>query len=168
VSVPPWTVSGCANNSNALGRSSSGEPRAFEAGPAQCQATMQRGKAAMLYDTTSFAGRLEEPRASKVPDKLGYAPAPVMRTDSSGWLWTWALAIPITSKHTKAAWIFASWATSKRYAKRYGERLGWVRVPPGRLSRYRLPPYKKAAKALLQPTLNAFNSVNLTRPGLHE
>ncbi len=148
---------------------SSGESRAFEAGPAQCQATMEQGKAAMLYDTTSFAGRLEDPKTSTVAGKLGYAPAPVMRTDNSGWLWTWALAIPVTSKHPKAAWDFASWATSKRYLKLYGEKLGWVGVPPGsRLSTYRLPPYKKAAKAFLQPTLNALNSVNLTRPGLHK
>ncbi|MEV6172921.1 sugar ABC transporter substrate-binding protein [Streptomyces sp. NPDC051954] len=148
---------------------SSGEPRASEAGPARCQATMRQGKAAMLYDSTSFAGRLEEPGHSKVVGKLGYAPAPVMRTDGSGWLWTWALAIPVTSKHPKAAWDFASWATSKRYLKLYGERLGWVGVPPGsRLSTYRLPAYRKAARAFLQPTLNALNTVNLTRPGLHE
>ncbi|WP_369171241.1 sugar ABC transporter substrate-binding protein [Streptomyces sp. R28] len=148
---------------------SSGESRASEAGPAQCQAAMQRGKAAMMYDATFFAGRLENPKTSKVVGKLGYAPAPVMRTDSSGWLWTWALAIPITSKHPQAAWDFVSWATSKRYVKLYGERLGWVAVPPGsRLSTYRLPPYKKAAKAFLRPTLNALNAVNLTRPGLHK
>ncbi|MFP3986039.1 sugar ABC transporter substrate-binding protein [Streptomyces sp. E11-3] len=148
---------------------SSGESRAFEAGPAQCQATMRQGKAAMLYDATFFAGRLEDPKTSKVAGKLGYAPAPVMRTDSSGWLWTWALAIPITSKHPKAAWDFASWATSKRYLKLYGEKLGWVGVPPGsRLSTYQLPAYKKAAKGFLQPTLNALNAVDLTRPGLHK
>lgn len=146
----------------------SGESRAFEAGPARCQAAMREGRAAMVYDTTSFAGRFEEPRTSKVAGKLGYAPAPVMRTDSSGWLWTWALAIPVTSKHPQAAWDFVSWATSKRYARRYGERLGWVGVPPGsRLSTYRLPQYRKAAKAFLQPTLDAINSVDLTRPGLH-
>ncbi len=147
----------------------SGEPRAYEAGPAQCQATMERGGAAMLYDTTSFAGRLEDSRVSEVAGRLGYAPAPVMRTDSAGWLWTWALAIPVTSKHPEAAWDFASWATSKRFLRLYGERLGWVGVPPGsRLSTYRLPPYRKAAKAFLQPTLDALNAVNLTRPGLHK
>ncbi|WP_228044547.1 ABC transporter substrate-binding protein [Streptomyces ferrugineus] len=147
----------------------SGEPRAFEAGPAQCDAAMRRGKAAMMYDSTFFAGRFEDPGTSEVAGKLGYAPAPVMRTDSSGWLWTWALAIPVTSKHPRAAWEFTSWATSKRYVKLYGERLGWVAVPPGsRLSTYRLPPYRKAAKAFLRPALDALGAVNLNRPGLHE
>ncbi|MGC9536183.1 ABC transporter substrate-binding protein [Streptomyces sp. UG1] len=146
----------------------SGEPRAFEAGPAECQAAMLEGKAALVYDSTSFAGRFEDPRISTVAGKLGYAPAPVERTDSSGWLWTWALAIPVTSQRPEAAWDFVSWATSRRYVKLYGERLGWVGVPPGsRLSTYRLPQYRGAARAFLQPTLDAINAVDLTRPGLH-
>ncbi|MEG3631841.1 ABC transporter substrate-binding protein [Streptomyces poriticola] len=146
-----------------------GEPRASEAGPARCQETMRQGKAAMLYDATSFAGRLEDARSSKVAGRLGYAPAPVLHTESSGWLWTWALAVPVTSRSPEAAWEFVSWATSKRYVRLYGERLGWVGVPPGsRLSTYRIPHYRRAAGAFLRPTLDALDAVDLTRPGLHE
>ncbi|MFC5217414.1 ABC transporter substrate-binding protein [Streptomyces coerulescens] len=145
-----------------------GEPRAFEAGPARCQAAMQEGRVALMYDSTSFAGRIEDPQRSEVAGKVGYAPAPVVRTDGSGWFWTWALAIPVTSGQPEAAWEFVSWATSRRYVKLYGERLGWVGAPPGsRLSTYRLPEYRRAARAFLQPTLDAINAVNLTRPGLH-
>ncbi|MGW0737818.1 ABC transporter substrate-binding protein [Streptomyces sp. NPDC002851] len=146
-----------------------GEPRAAEAGPAECLTTMRQGKAAMWYDSTALAGSLEDPKNSKVAGKLGYAPAPVVKTENSGWLSSWSLAIPVTAKHPDAAWEFASWATSKGYLKRYGDRLGWVRVPPGsRLSTYKLPQYKEAAKAFAEPTLNALNSANPKHPGKHE
>ncbi|MFG2550928.1 ABC transporter substrate-binding protein [Streptomyces sp. NPDC048581] len=146
-----------------------GQPRAAESGPVECQTTMRQGKAAMWYDSTALAGSLEDPKTSKVAGRLGYAPAPVVSTPNSGWLWAWSLAIPITAKEPKVAREFVSWATSKRYLKLYGERLGWVRVPPGsRLSTYRLPEYRKATKAFAQPTLDALEAVDPTRPGMHE
>lgn len=44
-------------------------------------------------------------------------------------------------------------------------RLGWVSVPPrGRLSTYGLPEYKQAAKAFIEPPLNALETVNLKQP----
>ncbi|WP_274555238.1 ABC transporter substrate-binding protein [Streptomyces spiramyceticus] len=146
-----------------------GEPRAAEAGPAECLATMRQGKAAMWYDSTVFASTLEDPKESKVAGRLGYAPAPVVNTESSGWLWAWSLAIPATAKDPEAAWEFASWATAKGYLKQYGEKLGWVRVPPGgRLSTYRLPEYMEAAKAFAEPTLDAIETANPKQPGMHE
>ncbi|WP_261989513.1 ABC transporter substrate-binding protein [Streptomyces sp. uw30] len=146
-----------------------GQPRASESGPADCLATMQQGRAAMWYDSTALAGNLEDPRHSKVAGRIGYAAAPVVRTASSGWLWAWSLAIPVTAKNPRDAWEFVAWATSKGYLRRYGERLGWVRVPPGsRLSTYRLPQYRKSAQAFVEPTLDALAAVNLKRPGMHE
>lgn len=146
-----------------------GQPRAAEAGPAECLTTMRQGKAAMWYDSTVFASSLEDPKNSEVAGRLGYAPAPVVNTASSGWMWAWSLAIPITAKDHEAAWEFVSWATSKGYLKLYGERLGWVRVPPGsRLSTYKLPQYQKAAKAFVQPTLDALEAANLKHPGQHK
>lgn len=146
-----------------------GGPRPAENGPAECLRTMQQGHAAMWNDATVFGSFLEDPKVSKVAGRIGYAPAPVELTDSSGWLWTWSLAIPVTAKHPKAAREFISWATSKHFLQLYGERLGWARLPPGsRLSTYRLPPYMKAAKAFAQPTLSAIKAVNLERPGLHK
>ncbi|MBT2423812.1 sugar ABC transporter substrate-binding protein [Streptomyces sp. ISL-22] len=146
-----------------------GGPRPADNGPAECLKTMRQGKAAMGNDATVFGGFLEDPKNSKVAGRIGYAPAPVERTDSSGWLWTWSLAIPVTAKHPKAAWDFISWATSKRFLKLYGKRLGWARLPPGsRQSTYKLSPYMKAAKAYTQPTMNALNAVNLEHPGLHK
>ncbi|WP_328883930.1 ABC transporter substrate-binding protein [Streptomyces sp. NBC_00299] len=146
-----------------------GQPRPAETGPAECLRTMRQGKAAMWYDSTALAGSLEDPNSSKVAGRLGYAPAPVLSTASSGWLWSWSLAIPVTSKNPQAAWEFVSWATSKGYPRLYGERLGWVRVPPGsRLSTYQLPEYQQATKAFVAPTLHALDAVNLVHPGVHE
>jgi sorbitol/mannitol transport system substrate-binding protein len=146
-----------------------GQPRAAEAGPAECLTTMRQGNAAMWYDSTALAGSLEDPNNSKVAGQLGYAPAPVESTASSGWLWAWSLAIPVTAKDPQAAWEFVSWATSKGYVKLYGERLGWVRVPPGgRLSTYDLPEYQEATKAFVEPALDALDAVNLRHPGMHE
>ncbi|KMS73136.1 sugar ABC transporter substrate-binding protein [Streptomyces viridochromogenes] len=146
-----------------------GQPRAAEAGPAECLSTMRQGKAAMWYDSTALAGSLEDPKTSEVAGRLGYAPAPVECTASSGWLWAWSLAIPVTAKDPQAAWEFVSWATSKRYPKLYGERLGWVRVPPGgRLSTYRLPEYQDATQAFVRPALDALDAVNPRHPGTHE
>jgi sorbitol/mannitol transport system substrate-binding protein len=142
-----------------------GEPAASSAGFTECDTDMGQGNAAMWYDATSAAGSLEDPTSSKVVGKVGYAPAPVERTGSSGWLYTWSLAIPKTSDHQDAAWQFMSWATSQQYIKLVGQQLGWTRVPPGsRYSTYALPRYKQAAAAFADATLQAINSAQPTRP----
>lgn len=130
---------------------------------------MRNGKAAMWYDSTALAGSLEDPHTSTVAGQLGYVPAPVVSTACTGWLWAWSLAIPVTAEDPQAAWEFVSWATSKGYLKLYGERLGWVRVPPGsRLSTYTMPQYREATKAFVEPTLDALEAVDTKHPGVHE
>jgi sorbitol/mannitol transport system substrate-binding protein len=145
-----------------------GEPGAPNAGFSECLTAMGQGNAAMWYDATVGAGSLEDPATSKVAGKIGYVQAPVVKTQNSGWLWAWSLAIPKTSKNSDAAWTFASWATSKEYQKLVGEKLGWQRVPPGaRLSTYQIPEYQKAAGVFADPTLKSIQSVNVKQPGLY-
>jgi sorbitol/mannitol transport system substrate-binding protein len=145
-----------------------GEPGAPNAGFSECLTAMAQGNAAMWYDATVAAGSLEDPATSKVAGKMGYAPAPVVKTENSGWLWAWSLAIPKTSKNQDAAWTFVSWATSKGYLKLVGQKLGWARVPPGsRSSTYEIPEYKKAAAAFADPTLQSIKNVNVEKPGLY-
>lgn len=145
-----------------------GQPDASKAGHSECRTLMAEGKAAMWYDATVFGSVLEDVNESKVAGRLGYTPAPVMKTEDAGWLWAWSLAIPSTSKNPDAAWEFASWATSKDYLKLVGLKLGWVRVPPGsRVSTYQLPEYREATKAFAQPTLDAIEAVNGRQPGVH-
>jgi sorbitol/mannitol transport system substrate-binding protein len=145
-----------------------GEPGAPNAGFNECLTSTGQGNAAMWYDATVGAASLEDPKTSKVAGKMGYVPAPVVKTEQSGWLWAWSLAIPKTSKNADAAWQFVSWATSKDYHKLVGEKLGWARVPPGaRKSTYELPEYQKAAGAFAEPTLTSIESVNVEQPGLY-
>ncbi|WCM55944.1 ABC transporter substrate-binding protein [Microbacterium sp. EF45047] len=133
----------------------------------ECLNLFTQGKAAIWYDATSAAGSVESPELSQVAGKVGYAHAPVVETEESGWLWSWNLAIPKTSKKQDAAWEFVSWATSKEYIKLVGEKLGWSRVPPGsRESTYELPEYQQEAGAFAELTRDIMTSVNPEQPGV--
>ena len=80
----------------------------------ECANAMQQDKAAMWYDATVGASVIDAP-GSPIAGKLGFAPAPVIKTNNAGWLWSWALSIEGASKHQDAAWTYMSWATSKQY-----------------------------------------------------
>jgi sorbitol/mannitol transport system substrate-binding protein len=144
-----------------------GEAGAPQAGFTECLNNFSQGKAAMWYDATSAAGTLEDPSASKVAGKVGYAYAPVNKTEYSGWLWTWAFAMPKTTKKADDAWKFISWATSKDYENLVGSKLGWSRVPAGkRTSTYSIPQYKDSAKAFADLTLGSIEHANPQNPGV--
>ncbi|HEV7626367.1 MAG TPA: sugar ABC transporter substrate-binding protein, partial [Streptomyces sp.] len=82
-----------------------GEPDPARTGYAECLSNMKRGKSAMWYDATAGAGSLEA-GGSPVKGKMGYVPAPVEKTASSGWLYTWAWGIQKASQKPDAAWKF--------------------------------------------------------------
>jgi polyol transport system substrate-binding protein len=138
-----------------------GEVGASSAGFTECGTRYAQGNAAMWYDATSMTGTTEDPSTSLVVGKNGYAPAPVDKTQASGWLYTWSLAIPKVAKDKDDAWKFMAWMTDKEYAQKVGETYGWNRVPPGtRKSTYEIPQYKEAAKAYAQPTLDGIANAN--------
>jgi polyol transport system substrate-binding protein len=144
-----------------------GEPGASQAGFTECLNAMSQSKVAMWYDATSAAGSLEDPKVSKVAGKVGYVHAPVEKTDSSGWLWTWAFVMPKTTKNADTAAKFALWATGKDYEHLVGEKLGWSRVPAGkRASTYEIPEYKKASAAFGDMTLKSIEEANPVDPGV--
>jgi sorbitol/mannitol transport system substrate-binding protein len=133
----------------------------------ECLQQYLNGKVAMWYDATVAAGALEASN-SAVRGKNGYAAAPVERTRASGWLWSWALAIPRTSHKSSQAWRYIAWATGPRYSKEAGPRIagGWATIPPGtRRSTYEIPQYRKAARAFAKPTLDAIESAPIDDPG---
>lgn len=133
-----------------------GQPGAATSGYGDCINRYSQGKAAMWYDATAMVSSIEDPASSLVAGKSAYAPAPVQNTKSAGWLYSWSLAIPSTSKHKSAAWDFISWMTNKDYIKLVGNKIGWERVPPGsRQSTYEIPEYAAVAKAYAKPTLDA-------------
>jgi sorbitol/mannitol transport system substrate-binding protein len=133
----------------------------------QCLSIMEQKKAAMWYDATVAASTLDAP-GSPIDGDLGFAPAPVDKTKSSGWLWSWALALEGASKNKSAAWQFMSWATSKQYIAYDASKNGWAAVPPGtRTSTYHNSSYLKAAGAFAPLTLQEIDSVNVVQPGLN-
>jgi sorbitol/mannitol transport system substrate-binding protein len=144
-----------------------GEEDAASSSFNECLTQYQDGKVAMWYDATVAASNLEADD-SPVKGKNGYAPAPVKETDASGWLWSWALAIPQTSSNADDAWEYISFATGPQYLEQAGERIpgGWAAIPPGtRESTYQIPQYKKAAAAFAQPTLDSIAAAPIEDPG---
>ncbi|WFS04425.1 ABC transporter substrate-binding protein [Rhizobium tumorigenes] len=137
-----------------------GPPGVTSNGFNENQALFATGHCAMWIDATSAAGRVFDPKQSKVADKIAFTAAPIAVTpNGASWSWSWNLAIPATSTKVEAAKSFVKWATSKDYVKLVGEKEGWVAVPPGtRKSTYDLPEYQKAAPfaaAVLKAILSA-------------
>ncbi|MER5788780.1 sugar ABC transporter substrate-binding protein [Streptomyces sp. NPDC001980] len=143
-----------------------GEAGAAQSGFAECLNDTTQGKTAMWYDATSGAGSLEA-SGSPVKGKMGYVPAPVEKTDSSGWLYTWAWGIQKASKNPDDAWKFISWASSKGYENLVGEKAGWANVPAGkRTSTYDIPQYRKEAAAFADVTRDAIAGAKPNDPGV--
>ncbi|MFB9238646.1 ABC transporter substrate-binding protein [Plantactinospora siamensis] len=143
-----------------------GEPGAAQAGFTECLNNTVQGKTAMWYDATSPAGSLEA-ADSPVKGKMGYAPAPVAQTRSSGWLYAWAWGIQQASRKKDNAWKFVSWASSRQYEELAGGQLGWSRVPAGkRASTYRNEKYLAEAGAFAEPTRRAIESADPRNPGV--
>ncbi|WP_189510350.1 MULTISPECIES: sugar ABC transporter substrate-binding protein [unclassified Mesorhizobium] len=128
------------------------------------QTLFASGHCAMWIDATSAAGRVYDPKQSKVADKVGFAKAPVAVTpNGSAWGWAWSLAIPASTKKADMAKSFVKWATSKAYVQRVGETEGWVAAPPGtRKSTYASPDYQKAAP-FAATVLSAIESADPTK-----
>ena len=133
----------------------------------ECLTSLKEGKSAMWADASVAASMLEA-ADSPVKGKMGYAHMPVNKTQESGWLWSWNLAVPKSTKNQDAAIKFVKWATSKEYIKLVGEKIGWSNVPPGsRTSTYDIPQYKEAAAAYAPITLDVMSGVNPKQPGVN-
>lgn len=124
-----------------------GPPYASQNGFSENLDLFSEGKCGMWIDATVAAGKLYNPKNSKIADRVGFAASPVAGApNGSHWLWTWALSIPSSSKSYQEALNFITWATSKEYIELVGKSEGWVSVPPGtRNSTYQNPSYKKEA-----------------------
>ncbi|MFF0057766.1 ABC transporter substrate-binding protein [Streptomyces microflavus] len=142
-----------------------GELGAPQSGYAECLNNMTQGKTAMWYDATAGAGSLEA-KGSPVKGRIGYVPAPVEQTKSSGWLYTWAWGMQNASKKADDAWKFISWASGKEYEELVGATSGWSNVPAGkRASTYAHPDYRKEAGAFADVTQRAISAADPNNPG---
>jgi sorbitol/mannitol transport system substrate-binding protein len=141
-----------------------GEPGASNDSFNQLLTLYGQGKCAMWYDSTVAATSIATTYPS-IYAQTGYALAPVDKTKSSGWLWTWSLGIPQGAADSSAAWKWVSWATSKNYDSLVASKYGWAAVPPGsRTSLYNNPNYTKAAAAFAGITLQSIDSTDPDHP----
>jgi len=127
---------------------------------------VQQGKCAMWVDSSVAASFLVDPSQSSVADQIGFALSPTQNDSGNrgNWLWSWALAVPVSSDASQAAQTFISWATSKGYTELVAEREGWANVPPAtRTSLYKNENYLAAAP-FAEVTLQAMNAVNTDVP----
>ncbi|MFM9367166.1 ABC transporter substrate-binding protein [Streptomyces sp. Da 82-17] len=143
-----------------------GQSGAAQSGYAECLNNLTQSKTAMWYDATAAAGSLEAAK-SPVRGKIGYVPAPVERTESSGWLYTWAWGLQKASPNPDKAWKFISWASGKEYERLVGETFGWANVPAGkRASTYEIPEYRREAAAFQDVTRRAIAEARPRDPGV--
>ncbi|MCV3243424.1 sorbitol/mannitol transport system substrate-binding protein [Mesorhizobium robiniae] len=140
-----------------------GPPGAASNGYNETLALFASGKCGMWVDATVAAGMLSDPKLSQVSDKLGYAHPPVGKFNKGNhYLWSWALAVPASTKNGDAAKKFIYWATSQDYIKLVAQANGWAAVPPGtRTSTYETPEYISAAP-FAKLTLETIQTANPT------
>jgi len=140
-----------------------GPPGASSNGYNETLALFASGKCAIWDDATISAGVLNDPKQSKVAGKLGYAHPPYGTVNKGNhYLWSWALAVPTSSKVPDDAKKFIYWATSKAYIDLVGETQGLVMLPAGtRESTYQNAAYLAAAP-FAKMTMDTINTANMT------
>lgn len=80
----------------------------------EASSIFSQGKAAMYTDANSLFPVIEDAQKSRVVGKVGYALFPRGPKGQYGsTVAVWGLAMPKTSQHQKAAWLFMQWATGK-------------------------------------------------------
>lgn len=83
----------------------------------ECVSDFQQGKAPMFLDMSVFMSQFEDPQASTVAGKVGYAPMPAGPAGSKPTGGAWAMSMSSSSKNKDAAWLLLSWLTSPETSK---------------------------------------------------
>jgi multiple sugar transport system substrate-binding protein len=122
----------------------------MKAGPANIQALdwpdasllFQQGRAAFFIDASLFGPGFEDPEASVVAGRTGYAPLPPAAEGepSRTGHWMWGLGIPANAQNPEAAWFFIQWMTSKNIEPLIGAYHGGA----ARMSSWENPAYTEA------------------------
>ena len=142
-----------------------GPPGTTANGHNENRALFKDGKCATWVDATSAANDIKNPANSKVADVTDFFQAPKQETaNGTGWFWSWALAIPASSKKTATAKDFLKWATSKEYFQMVGETEGWVAVPSGTRASIHEDPRLLKAAPFAETIKNAIFSVDPANP----
>ncbi|MBW0236124.1 sugar ABC transporter substrate-binding protein [Pseudomonas sp. D1HM] len=129
-------------------------------------ALFNSGKCAIWVDASVAGSFVTDSRQSKVAEHVGFTFAPHQVTDKgSAWLYSWALAIPTSSKAKDAARTFSTWATSTEYGALVAEKDGVANVPPGTRASTYSDAYLKAAP-FAKITLESLKVANPKDPSL--
>ncbi|MFB4369514.1 MULTISPECIES: ABC transporter substrate-binding protein [unclassified Pseudomonas] len=141
-----------------------GPPGASSNGFNENLALFNSGKCAMWVDASVAGSFVTDRSQSKVADSVGFTFAPTQVTDKgASWLYSWALAIPTSSKSKDAAKTFSAWATSKAYGELVAEKDGVANVPPGTRASTYSDAYMKAAP-FAKVTLDSLKKANPADP----
>ncbi len=121
---------------------------------------------AIWVDASVAGSFVTDKTQSKVADHVGFTYAPHQVTEKgSAWLYSWALAIPTSSKAKDAAKTFSSWATSKEYAALVAKADGIANVPPGTRASTYSEAYMQAAP-FAKITLESLKAANPKDPSV--
>ncbi|PNA06887.1 MULTISPECIES: sugar ABC transporter substrate-binding protein [unclassified Pseudomonas] len=144
----------------------SGPPGASSNGFNENLALFNSGKCAMWVDASVAGSFVTDKTQSKVADHVGFTYAPHQVTDKgSAWLYSWALAIPTSSKAKDAAKTFSAWATSKEYGELVAKTDGIANVPPGTRASTYSDEYMSAAP-FAKVTLESLKAADPSKPTL--
>jgi len=143
----------------------SGPPGASSNGFNENLALFNSGKCAIWVDASVAGSFVTDKAQSKVADHVGFTYAPHQVTDKgSAWLYSWALAIPTSSKAKDAAKTFSAWATSREYSALVAEKDGIANVPPGTRASTYSEAYLSAAP-FAKVTLESLKAADPGKPG---
>ncbi len=144
----------------------SGPPGASSNGFNENLALFNSGKCAIWVDASVAGSFVTDKTQSKVADSVGFTFAPHQVTDKgSAWLYSWALAIPTSSKAKDAAKTFSAWATSKEYGELVAKTDGIANVPPGTRASTYSDAYMNAAP-FAKVTLESLKAADPSKPTL--
>ncbi|HWH89364.1 MAG TPA: sugar ABC transporter substrate-binding protein [Pseudomonas sp.] len=144
----------------------SGPPGASSNGFNENLALFNSGKCAIWVDASVAGSFVTDKTQSKVADHVGFTFAPHQVTDKgSAWLYSWALAIPTSSKAKEAAKTFSAWATSKEYGELVAKTDGIANVPPGTRASTYSAEYMSAAP-FAKVTLESLKAADPSKPTL--
>lgn len=144
----------------------SGPPGASSNGFNENLALFNSGKCAIWVDASVAGSFVTDKTQSKVAEHVGFTFAPHQATDKgSAWLYSWALAIPTSSKAKDAAKQFSAWATSKEYGELVAKTDGIANVPPGTRASTYSDAYMSAAP-FAKVTLESLKAADPSKPTL--
>jgi multiple sugar transport system substrate-binding protein len=102
----------------------------------------QQGRAAFFIDASLFGPGFEDPSASQVAGRTGYAPIPPQEPGGRSWSahWMWGLGIPANAREPEAGWLFIQFMTNRESEPLIGKLHGGAT----RLSTWQSPDYTNA------------------------